>query len=63
MKEFATNKKTNVDVCILGYDDGKNVEVNAKEVEYCIASGYVQVITDDKVYITHISNVVLKMQA
>lgn len=60
MKEFATNKITDVEVCLLGLNDGKNEEVTATEVEYCIASGYVRVITADKVYITHISNVVLK---
>lgn len=63
MNEFATKKMVDVDVSILGANDGKNEEVSAKEVEYCIASGYVCITTTENTYITHISNVVLKTKA
>jgi ribosomal protein S27E len=65
MEDFATNKMTDVKVCFVNTKcaDCENNEVVAKEVEYCIASGFVKIITDDTVYITHISNAVLKKKA
>lgn len=65
MKEFATNKMTNVDVCFVQTkcSNCENNEVHATEVEYCIASGFVRIVTADTVYTTHISNVVLKAKA
>jgi hypothetical protein len=64
--DFATQKMTNVTVCFKYFkckDFEKNNEVSALEVEYCIASGFVRIVTSDTVYVTHISNVVLKTQA
>ncbi len=63
--DFATQKMTNVNVCFVNAkcQSCENNEVNAKEVEYCIASGFVRISTADAVYVTHISNVVLKTQA
>jgi hypothetical protein len=65
MEPFATQKMTDVNVCFMGTKcrDCENNEVNAHEVEYCIASGFVRVVTSDTVYVTHISNVVLKTKA
>jgi len=61
-EEFVTNKFKDVHVCMLGYEteDGANKEVSASEVEYCIASGYVKIVSTENVYVTHISNVVIK---
>ena len=65
MGPFATQKLTDVTVCFLGCTckDSKNNEVSAQEVEYCIASGFVRIVTTETVYVTHISNVVLKTDA
>jgi hypothetical protein len=65
MEPFATQKQTNVTVCFLGYKckDCENNEVAALEVEYCIASGFVRIVTAETVFVTHISNVVLKTEA
>ena len=60
--DFVTQKMTDVNVCFISAkcQTCENNEVNAKEVEYCIASGFVRIITADAEYVTHISNVVLK---
>ena len=62
MENFATQKLTNVTVCFLGYKskDRENNEINAMEVEYCISSGFVKIVTSETIYVTHIGNVVLK---
>ncbi len=62
MESFATQKITNATVCFIAGKcvNCENNEVTATEVEYCIASGFVRIITAETVYITHISNVVLK---
>ncbi len=60
---FATNVIQNATVCFLaGKCSGcENNEVQAKEVEYCIASGFVRVerASDGRTWITHISNVAI----
>jgi hypothetical protein len=63
--DFVTQKMTDVNVCFVAAkcQNCENNDVNAKEVEYCIASGFVRIVTADTVYVTHISNVVLKTQA
>jgi hypothetical protein len=65
MDLFATNKMTDVTVCFLGKmcKDGASNEVIAQEVEYCIASGFVRIVTTETVYVTHISNVTLQTKA
>jgi hypothetical protein len=65
MEAFATQRLTDVTVCFLGFKckDCENNEVTATEVEYCIASGFVRIVTAETVYVTHISNVVLKTKA
>lgn len=60
---FATNVLQNATVCFLaGKCAGcENSEIQAKEVEYCIASGFVRVVreSDGRTWITHISNVAI----
>ena len=65
MELFATQKIMNVTVYFMGgkCTSCENNEVDAQEVEYCIASGFVQIRTAETVYLTHISNVVLKTKA
>lgn len=62
MEPFATQKITDVRVCFVASKctGCESNEVTAKEVEYCIASGFVNIVTDETIYLTHISNVVLK---
>ena len=62
MDLFATQKMTDVTVCFVNSKckECDNNEVEASEVEYCISSGFVRILTLDKTYVTHISNVVLK---
>jgi hypothetical protein len=65
MGPFATQQLNNVTVCFVNTKckDCENNEVSATEVEYCIASGFVRIVTKETVYVTHISNVVLKTKA
>jgi hypothetical protein len=65
MEPFATQKISNATVCFMGSKctDYENNEVTATEVEYCIASGFVRIVTAETVYLTHISNVVMKTKA
>lgn len=65
MELFATQKMTNVTVCFVNTKckDCENNEVDASEVEYCISSGFVRIVTLERTYVTHISNVVLKTKS
>ncbi|WP_008314080.1 hypothetical protein [Leptolyngbya sp. PCC 6406] len=58
IQHYATNYIENAKVTLVTSSQA----IEAKSVEYCIASGYVKVITqDDKTLITHISNVVIEV--
>jgi|GEM_PF-1004649 hypothetical protein len=58
---FATNILKNVHVCFLANKCAtcENSDMEASEVEYCIASGFVRIVRqgDGRTWITHISNV------
>jgi hypothetical protein len=58
---FATNIIKDVWVCFLAEKcaNCENNYVEASEVEYCIASGFVRIVrkSDQRTWITHISNV------
>jgi len=58
IQHYATNYIENAKVTLTT----SSQVIEAKSVEYCIASGYVKVITqDDRTLITHISNVVIEV--
>ena len=58
IQHYATNYIENAKVTLVT----PSQVIEAKSVEYCIASGYVKVNTqDDRTLITHISNVVIEV--
>ncbi|MGK7952123.1 MAG: hypothetical protein AB4368_25900 [Xenococcaceae cyanobacterium] len=57
---YATNYIENAKVTLIS----PTQTIVAKSVEYCISSGYVKVVTqDERTLITHISNVVIEVDA
>lgn len=57
---YATNYIENAKVTLIA----PTQTIVAKSVEYCISSGYVKVVTqDERTLITHISNVVIEVDA
>jgi len=67
MDGFATNVVKDAKVCFLGVKcrDCANNEIDADEVEYCIASGFVRIRQKNtrRIWITHISNVSIQVEA
>jgi len=58
IQHYATNYLENVKVTLIA----PSQTIEAKSVEYCIASGYVKVSArDERTLITHISNVVIEV--
>jgi len=67
MNAFATNVLKDVKVCFLAAKctECGNNEIDAEWVEYCIASGFVQIRQKEtnRTWITHISNVSFHFEA
>ncbi len=67
MNAFATNLLKDVKVCFLAAKctECNNNEIEAEQVEYCIASGFVRIEQKGtkRIWITHISNVSLQFEA
>jgi hypothetical protein len=67
MNEFATNLLKDVKVYFLASNctEGGLSEIEAEQVEYCIASGFVRIQQKEtkRIWITHISNVSLQFDA
>ena len=64
---FATNLLKDVKVCFVAAkcSNCPNNELEAEEVEYCIASGFVRIKQKEtnRLWITHISNVTLQVES
>ncbi|MEM8642024.1 MAG: hypothetical protein AAGG51_24910 [Cyanobacteria bacterium P01_G01_bin.54] len=60
VQHYATNYLENVKVILIS----PSQTLASSAVEYCIASGYVKIMpADGRTLITHISNVVIEMEA
>ncbi len=63
---YATQVAKNAKVCFLGFKcrDCENNEIEAEEVEYCIASGFVRIRQKNtpRTWITHIHNVSIQIE-
>jgi hypothetical protein len=58
IQHYATNYIENAKVSMIT----PTQTIEAASVEYCIASGYVKIVTqDERTLITHISNVVIEV--
>ena len=60
VQHYATNYLENVKVILIS----PSQTLESSVVEYCIASGYVKIVTSDgRTLITHISNVVIEVES